>query len=195
MREYKLTIQETPVPKQLAETGRYTRMLVEDVSRYIFSRIQKRTERALVGLDPRVQKGIGHIFEVAREYFAMPIGIEDTFKNHYERRNFRTHLSSDALAVTEHQRIRASSPFHTFAYIESLPMFVGPYAPVFEHLVAEAQRFQDNQRERYAAEEYDQKTFEEKAALAHETTKEILAVLRKLQVLIRVHRAELIGKP
>lgn len=195
MREHKLTIREIPAPKQLTDTGKYTRMLVEESSRYIFSRIQKRTERALSGLDPRVQKGIGHIFEVATEYFEMPIGIEDTFKDHYERRDFRRHLSPDTRELTERQRIRASSPLHVFAYVEALPMFIGPYTAVFEHLIAEAQRFQENQRERYAAEEYDQKTFEEKAALAHETTKEILAILRKLQVLIRIHREELVGKP
>jgi hypothetical protein len=71
---------------------------------------------------------------------------------------------------------------------------VGPYAPVFQQLVDEAQHFQDNQRERYAAEHYDAKTFEEKAALAQETTREILAILRKLQVHIRSHRHELVGR-
>jgi hypothetical protein len=194
MREHKLTVREIPVPKQLAETGKYTRMLAEDASRHIFERIRKRTEHTLQGVDVRVQKGVGHILEVASEYFAMPIGIEDTFENHYERRDFRTHLPPAVLAVTERQRIRASSPFHTFAYIESLPLFVGPYAPVFEQLVNEAQRFQDNQRARYAAEHYDPLTFDEKALLAQETTKEILAILRKLQVLIRTHKHELTGK-
>ncbi len=193
MREHKLIVREIPVPKQLAETGKYTRMLAEDASRHIFERIRRRTERTLKGLDLRVQKGIQHIFEVATEYFAMPIGIEDTFKDHTERRAFRTTLSAELLHVTERQRIRASSPFHVFAYIESLPMFVGPYAAVFEDLVAEAQRYQDNQRDRYASEQYDPKTFEEKSAIAHETTREILAILRKLQVLIHTHRKELVG--
>lgn len=191
MREYELPLKRKPVPKELSDTGKYEYVIEEDVSRFIARRIERRTLRALEHADTKVQKSVQSIFDMAREYLATPIGIKDAFNNHDERRAFRRALTGDLKQFVEAQRIRAGAALTIFAYIESLPYFVGTHAQLFNPLAEKAKHFQDINRVRYESAVYDAISFEEKAELAQQTSKELLSILRELSVLIRRHRIEL----
>ena len=191
MREYKLPLTQKPVPKDLKDTGKYEYVVHEEASRFIAWRIEKRTLHALEGADARVQKALQSVFDMSRDYLKAPIGVKDTFINHEERRKFRHTLTGDNKLFVEEQRVRAGAALTIFAYIESLPYFVGEHAPLFEQVALAAKRFQDLNRDRYEGESYDPLTFEEKALMAQATTQELLALLRALSVLVRTHKSAL----
>ncbi len=191
MREYKLPLTQKPVPKELKDTGKYEYVVQEEVSRHIAQRIERRTMRTLESCDARVHSALQSVFDMSRDYLSTPIGIKDTFSNHDERRAFRHSLTGDSKAFVEHQRIRAGAALTIFAYIESLPYFVGTHAPLFSDIAEQAKIFQDKNRSRYESETYDTLPFEEKTRLAHSTTKELLALLLSLGVLVRANKSAL----
>lgn len=191
MREYELPLEQKPVPKELSDSGKYEYILREDASQFIAQRIGRRTLSALKECDEKVHKAVQSIFDMTSEYLGTPIGIKDTFQNHSERRAFRHTLTGDAKLFVERQRIRAGAALTIFAYIESLPYFVGAHADIFKPIAEQAKIFQEINRARYESETYDALSFNEKAQLAHATTKELIAVLRSLSVLIRHNKGTL----